>query len=293
MADPKIQIRRSSVPEKIPTTSQLSLGEIAINTYDGILYIKKDVNGAQSIVSLGSRGLQGTTGTSIQGTTGTSIQGIQGIQGTTGTSIQGITGTSVQGIQGTTGTSVQGIQGTTGTSIQGIQGIQGTTGTSIQGTAGTSVQGIQGTSGGGGSTSIVNDISTNLTRYPTFVDVTTGSPTATNVSSSKFTFNPSTGTLSATVFTALSDKFNKNNIKLISSPIEKLNAIDGVTFNWIDTEVSSVGLIAQQVENIFPELIAIVDNKKTVNYNGIIALLVECVKDLSKEIEILKSDINL
>ena len=249
MADPKIQIRRSSVPEKIPTTSQLSLGEIAINTYDGILYIKKDVNGAQSIVSLGSRGLQGTTGTSIQGTTGTSIQGIQGIQGTTGTSIQG--------------------------------------------TAGTSVQGIQGTSGGGGSTSIVNDISTNLTRYPTFVDVTTGSPTATNVSSSKFTFNPSTGTLSATVFTALSDKFNKNNIKLISSPIEKLNAIDGVTFNWIDTEVSSVGLIAQQVENIFPELIAIVDNKKTVNYNGIIALLVECVKDLSKEIEILKSDINL
>ena len=282
MADPKIQIRRSSVPEKIPTTSQLSLGEIAINTYDGILYIKKDVNGAQSIVSLGSRGLQGTTGTSIQGTTGTSIQGIQGIQGTTGTSIQGITGTSVQGIQGTTGTS-----------IQGIQGIQGTTGTSIQGTAGTSVQGIQGTSGGGGSTSIVNDISTNLTRYPTFVDVTTGSPTATNVSSSKFTFNPSTGTLSATVFTALSDKFNKNNIKLISSPIEKLNAIDGVTFNWIDTEVSSVGLIAQQVENIFPELIAIVDNKKTVNYNGIIALLVECVKDLSKEIEILKSDINL
>jgi hypothetical protein len=52
MADPKIQIRRSSVPGKIPTTGQLSLGEIAINTHDGKIFLKKNVSGVESIVSL-------------------------------------------------------------------------------------------------------------------------------------------------------------------------------------------------------------------------------------------------
>lgn len=48
----KIQVKRSAVPAKVPTTSDLDLGEIAINTYDGIAYIKKD-NGTASIVQLG------------------------------------------------------------------------------------------------------------------------------------------------------------------------------------------------------------------------------------------------
>ena len=48
----KIQVKRSAVPSKVPTTSDLDLGEIAINTYDGIAYIKKD-NGTASIVQLG------------------------------------------------------------------------------------------------------------------------------------------------------------------------------------------------------------------------------------------------
>ena len=46
-----IKLRRSGVAGKIPTTAQLDLGEIALNTYDGRLYIKKDVGGTQSIVT--------------------------------------------------------------------------------------------------------------------------------------------------------------------------------------------------------------------------------------------------
>jgi len=42
MADPKIIIRRSATPNKVPTESQLSLGELAINTYDGKLYLEQD-----------------------------------------------------------------------------------------------------------------------------------------------------------------------------------------------------------------------------------------------------------
>ena len=45
MAAPKIQLRRSSVSGRVPTTLQLQLGELAINTYDGRLYIKQDTGG--------------------------------------------------------------------------------------------------------------------------------------------------------------------------------------------------------------------------------------------------------
>ena len=45
MAAPKIQLRRSSVSGRVPTTLQLQLGELAINTYDGRLYIKQDTQG--------------------------------------------------------------------------------------------------------------------------------------------------------------------------------------------------------------------------------------------------------
>jgi hypothetical protein len=43
MADPIIRVKRSSVAGKIPTSDQLPLGEIALNTYDGKFYASKDV----------------------------------------------------------------------------------------------------------------------------------------------------------------------------------------------------------------------------------------------------------
>ena len=46
MADPKIKIRRSSTPNKVPNTTQLDLGELAINTYDGKIYLEQDQGAA-------------------------------------------------------------------------------------------------------------------------------------------------------------------------------------------------------------------------------------------------------
>ncbi len=51
MAINKIELKRSAVPGKVPTTSSLDLGELALNTYDGKVFLKKD-NGTQSIVEL-------------------------------------------------------------------------------------------------------------------------------------------------------------------------------------------------------------------------------------------------
>jgi hypothetical protein len=54
MASPKIRIKRTAVPGKFPTVEQLDLGELAINTFEGKLFLKQNQNGTESIVDVGS-----------------------------------------------------------------------------------------------------------------------------------------------------------------------------------------------------------------------------------------------
>ena len=51
-----IRLRRSATAGNVPTTSQLDLGELALNTYDGKVYLKKEVSGVQSVVEVGGGG---------------------------------------------------------------------------------------------------------------------------------------------------------------------------------------------------------------------------------------------
>lgn len=55
-----VKLRRSASSGSVPTTSQLALGELAINTYDGKLYLKKNVSGTESIVEIGANNLADT-----------------------------------------------------------------------------------------------------------------------------------------------------------------------------------------------------------------------------------------
>ena len=100
-----------------------------------------------------------------------------------------------------------------------------------------------------------------------------------------------------------SDKNLKENIKNIENPIEKIQKINGVTFDWTDEYIKNhggeddyfvrkndVGVIAQEVEQVLPQVVATRENgTKAVKYDRICALLIECIKDLKKEIEELKS----
>ena len=55
MADPNIRVKRSSVPGKVPTTGQLPLGELALNTYDAELFARRERTGVGTdIVRLGA-----------------------------------------------------------------------------------------------------------------------------------------------------------------------------------------------------------------------------------------------
>jgi len=98
------------------------------------------------------------------------------------------------------------------------------------------------------------------------------------------------GIVTATDFNSSSDINLKKNIAQIENPLEKLLQITGVTFDWKSDDRSSMGVIAQEVEKVLPN---IVSNKETksVNYNGLIALLIECVKEQQNEIKMLKHQI--
>jgi len=136
--------------------------------------------------------------------------------------------------------------------------------------------------------SITNDTSTNSTFYPTFTSATSGTITGETVSSTKLTFNPSTGTLTVIDLNSTSDINLKTNIKTVENALETVNSLRGVSFDWKENGRSSYGVIAQELEEVLPELVSN-GEIKTVNYNGIIGVLIEAIKELKAEIEDLKN----
>jgi hypothetical protein len=140
---------------------------------------------------------------------------------------------------------------------------------------------------GAGST-VFNDTTTNQEYYPLFTDITTGTITASGISTSKLTYNPSTGSLNAVNFNTTSDENLKTNIKTVENSLETVEKLRGVSFDWKETGKGSYGVIAQELEEVLPELVK--DGEiKSVNYNGIIGVLIEAIKELKAEIEELKN----
>jgi hypothetical protein len=92
------------------------------------------------------------------------------------------------------------------------------------------------------------------------------------------------GTVCATDFNSTSDKTLKTNIQIINNPLDKVLQLNGYTFNWKETNKESIGVIAQELEEIFPQLVSGL-SQKSVNYNGIIAVLIESIKELNQKVE--------
>ena len=94
-----------------------------------------------------------------------------------------------------------------------------------------------------------------------------------------------------------SDKNLKENIQNIENPIEKIKQLNGVTFDWKRNGKPSGGIIAQDVDVAMPSLVSETEDlergfsHKTVDYNGIIGLLVETVKEQQNQIDDLKAQL--
>tara|TARA_R110002153_G_scaffold113806_1_gene256237 strand:- start:180 stop:857 length:678 start_codon:yes stop_codon:yes gene_type:complete len=91
-----------------------------------------------------------------------------------------------------------------------------------------------------------------------------------------------------------SDERLKENIHIIDNASSKLDSIDGVYFNWKQKEEKRVGVLAQQVQKVLPEVVS-EDNKGYLNvdYGGLVPLLIETVKEQNSKIEDLNNRITL
>lgn len=138
--------------------------------------------------------------------------------------------------------------------------------------------------------SVTNETASSSTYYPTLSTATTGSISAANTSSTKLYYIPSTGTLNATIFNSLSDEKHKTDIQTINNPLELTAQLRGVWFKWADTGAPSMGLIAQEVEKVLPQLVSETEGVKTLNYDALIGLLIEDIKELKAKVEKLENN---
>lgn len=94
-----------------------------------------------------------------------------------------------------------------------------------------------------------------------------------------------------------SDERLKDDITLIENPLGKVLSLDAIEFNWNDNQSSyeghDIGLIAQQVERVAPELVTTRANGyKAIKYDKVNSLLVGAIKEQQKVIESLEERIN-
>ena len=129
---------------------------------------------------------------------------------------------------------------------------------------------VAGTSINTGNTLVARDVSG---------DFTAGTVNVTNLNASQ--------TIIAQDFDSISDNKVKENVQTVENALEIINPLRGVSFDWKKTGNKSYGVIAQEISKILPELVK--DGEiKSVNYNGLVGVLIEAVKELSAEIESLK-----
>ena len=101
------------------------------------------------------------------------------------------------------------------------------------------------------------------------------------------------GSVTAASFLYSSDIRLKKNITVINNSLDKIKQLEGVSFEWKDEERGSgtnLGLIAQDVEKVFPELVGISISEngtefKNIQYGNLVSPLIESVKELDKEDE--------
>ena len=135
---------------------------------------------------------------------------------------------------------------------------------------------------------ISDDTSSNVTLYPTLVSTSSGNANV-RVSSTKLTFNPSTGLLVSTDYNSSSDMTLKQDFIPINNSLDIISRLTGFGFTWKDSKQKAYGLSAQEVEKVIPEIVKDrPDGTKGINYMNLTAFLVEAIKDLKQEIQELK-----
>jgi len=84
----------------------------------------------------------------------------------------------------------------------------------------------------------------------------------------------------------------KTNIETLESPLDKISKLRGVSYNLKKNNEPSIGMIAEEVEEVFPELVSKDDNGKAaaMSYGRMTAVLLEAIKELKEEVDELRQE---
>jgi len=159
---------------------------------------------------------------------------------------------------------------------------------------------------------VTNQSADNSTYYPLISTSNSGTISGVDTASSKLSFVPSTGTLESTVFsdgilsissgsitnatngtfsgtvqagtiTETSSMVLKQDIEPLSDSVRKILALNPVEFTRKSTGEREAGLIAEEVEQIIPELVNTEGTHKSVSYSRLTAYLIDAVKELAQK----------
>lgn len=101
------------------------------------------------------------------------------------------------------------------------------------------------------------------------------------------------GDVSATNFNSTSDATLKTNVETLTGSLDAVKSLRGVSFDWLENGGSEVGVIAQEVEDVLPDVVNTnEDGIKSVKYGNIVAVLIEAMKEQQAQIDELKSQLN-
>ena len=95
------------------------------------------------------------------------------------------------------------------------------------------------------------------------------------------------GNVLADAYFYVSDQQLKQNIHPITNGLDIVTQLQGVTFNRVNSKETSIGLVAQQVETVLPELVFTdpTTGYKSVQYANVVAPLIEAIKEQQIEID--------
>jgi len=94
-------------------------------------------------------------------------------------------------------------------------------------------------------------------------------------------------------FNTTSDATLKTNVETLFGSLKAVTALRGVSFDWIESGGSEVGVIAQEVEAVIPQLVSTNDKGvKSVKYGNMVAVLIEAMKEQQAQIDALTEKLN-
>jgi len=108
--------------------------------------------------------------------------------------------------------------------------------------------------------------------------------------SARFTDAHFSGTVNAANFNTTSDATLKTNVETLTGSLDAVKSLRGVSFDWLESGNSEVGVIAQEVEAVLPDVVSTNDEGiKSVKYGNMVAVLIEAIKEQQLQIDELKS----